>query len=205
MLADNLMSLAAKTVKADAIFVHCQSYMWEQMIKLAADSFRSSGVRIIGLNGHEHYKPGSHGFDYWKEQLIRKHGIPENVIRRTENADHTGEEAEEFMKMAKNENITSAIVATTPEHLFRAFLTDLGAMKAAGLNLALHPLTVSSVKWTDRVEYWSVVGVHGSATYLGKFAGECARVAAYRERYEKGDKKYVIASVEEGIQFLNLS
>lgn len=203
LLVNKLVELSAKEVRADALFVHAQNYMRDEMIEFTANLFMSSGARFIILNGYEYYEPNGPGFDHWRDRLVKKYAVPERAIYRMPKADHTAAEAIAFMEIAKKESVRSAIIITTPEHIFRAFLTDLWAMKNAGLEIALNPKTIFDVNWMEQIEVRSVLGAEEVTTRLGKFAGECARVATYRMYYESGERDYTIASVEEGIKYFS--
>ena len=98
--------------------------------------------------------------------------------------------------------ISEAIVLSVPQHIVRAFLTDLGVILEAGLTVRLHPKTLTRVNWFQAIVIRNLSMSNEHTTRLGRMAAEFARIAEYRRRFESGDEGFKIASVEEGLKHL---
>ncbi|MAF13911.1 MAG: hypothetical protein CMI53_03390 [Parcubacteria group bacterium] len=189
-------------VKAEAIFVHGWDDLKDDMIKLVALHYEDSGAKMIVLNGHDEYEVGLKGFEYWKEQLENKFSIPQDVIHSIGEADHTYAEAKGFMQFAKENNIDSAIIISTPQHIIRAFLTNLATFKKNQVNTKLYPKTLNNCNWMEEIEIKALASPPEVTTRLGRLSAEFARILNYRQLANSGDANYAMASFKEGLDYL---
>ena len=192
-------------VLADVVFVHGWGDLHDEMIELAAGVFRQSGAKYILLNGATEYEVSLPGFSYWKEWLTAKYGISAELILETKPASNTQIEAQELRAFLTEKNLSSAVILSVPQHITRAFLTDLGAINEAKPSISLYPRTLSNVDWGELITIHNLSGAKEHITRLGRMAAEFARIVEYRRRFEDGDKNFTIASVEEGLNHLEAS
>ncbi|MEK7067220.1 MAG: ElyC/SanA/YdcF family protein [Patescibacteria group bacterium] len=187
----------------DAVFVHAWGDLRYQLIQHVAKVFRlAHGARCIVLNGLPEYETGLAGYQFWKRAFMTQYLIPETHIRATRFARHTHEEALEFIDIARKEGFRSVAIVTLPFHLPRAFLTSLAVCAQYNYPLQLLPSTFWGINWHEEVIHRSIAGEMGPTSRLGRFASECARIIEYRRRMEAGDSAYAIATVAEGIKYL---
>lgn len=187
----------------DALFVHGWGDLYEEMLELTARFFKDSGARYIVLNGESAYDdiPDAKGITYWRSELSRM-DVPGDVIQSVRPARHTLEEAKGFIEFAQQHRILRAAVLSVPQHLLRAFLTDLGVMKDTGATIALYAYTLSRIDWDKEIEVHGLSGsVPERTTRAGRLVGECARIMEYRRRMEQGEE-FTIASVPEALAYL---
>lgn len=194
-----------KAVLVQMICVHSWGDLDNEMIGFVADLYKISGAKYIVLNGEEEYSTGGFGFDYWRKNLL-KFEIPELSIHKVTPARQTREEAIGFMNFAKQNNIDRAIVVSVPVHIVRAFLTNVIQLKELSLNLDLYPLTIKGTDWEKKISMRGLLVSNNSEgeTYrLGRFAGEWGRIMQYRQKFEEGNNDYSIASIKEGLEYIN--
>ena len=84
----------------------------------------------------------------------------------------------------------------------RAFLTNLGTLKEKGVNLTIWPQTLQKINWETNITIKPLMGETEKTTRLGRFGEEILRIINYRKKFEDGDKKYAIATVIEGLNYL---
>lgn len=199
-------SLSNVTLReADAVFVHGWGDLFEELLGTVAEVYRRTNAKHILLNGEPLYDGnGSPGYATWKEALIKEVRISENCIHSVTPARHTLEEAQGFIALAEKLQVQRVVVVSVPQHIGRAFLTDLGVMLARGRDMQLVPATVRHIDWYAPITVYGLVHTDHAeqTTRLGRLMAECARIMYYRERYESGDPAYVIASIEEGLEHL---
>jgi len=186
---------------ADAIFVHAWADLHEKSILHVAELKRASKSRYIVLNGASEYEKMGPGFDYWKKKLMTL-GIKEHEIVSTSPAMNTQEEARALLNFLKRKKLTNAYVYSVPQHIMRAFLTDLGVLNASRFKGKIFPSTLKDVKFNESITIMPLAGKKEETTRLGRFAEEVARIVDYQERYKKGDKKFTMVSVQEGLDYL---
>ena len=199
---------AFPVIPAEALFVHGWGDLHEEILHLVGQTCVRTKPRIIILNGEEAYEAGSQGFSYWQKFLVQKYKIDKQIIRKFLPGKHTLDEAKGFLKIAEEEKLNSAILISVPPHIIRAFLTVLGEIQARILDIALYPQTLKAVAWEEPVVISGITSDAGdeNTTRLGRLVAECARIVQYRQRFQAGDNNFVIASVEEGLEYLqNLS
>src|SRR3989344_4994569 len=201
-LANRIFAFPVLT--AEALFVHGWGDLHEEILELIGKTYTRIKPRVIVLNGEEEYEFGAPGFSYWQKCLVEKYNIDKQTIRKFLPGKHTLNEAKGFLKIAEEEKINSAILISVPPHIIRAFLTVLGEVQAQKLKIALYPLTLKAVAWAGEIV---ISGITSDAedentTRLGRLVAECARIVQYRQRFQTGDKNFVIASVEEGLEYL---
>jgi hypothetical protein len=189
---------------SDAVFVHGWGDLHDEMIGLTAKIFKESGAKLILLNGASEYELGSPGFKYWKQELTRKFGIPVELISETKPAENTLIEALALAEFVRKQKISRLIVLSVPQHIVRAFLTDLGVMNEARLTASLNPKTITNASWLEPITIRNLSGSDEHTTRLGRIAAEFARVNEYRARFESGDKGFTIASIEEALKHLQI-
>ena len=192
-------------IPVEAFFVHA---VWkdlsEEYADMVANLYHQVKPRIIALNGLESHDENFPGILYWKDALVNKRKVPSEVLRIVKSSAHTLEESMEFMRIVKEEHVSTALVLSIPVHIFRAFLTNLGALKKLGLPLKIYPRTFRNIDWEKRVVLRALTRAHAGddTVRVGRLAGECARIMLYRKLYEGGNDKYIVASIEEGINYV---
>ncbi|MDO8183830.1 MAG: hypothetical protein Q7T49_02500 [bacterium] len=198
---------SAKLAPTEALLVHGWGDLHDQTIDFVGNLYQQFKPKLIALNGAPEYELGTPGVDYWRERLITKWQVPAEIIKATSPAPHTLAEAEGFITLAVEAGVKTATVISVPAHILRAFLTNLGVVQNRGLDLKLTPLTYVDVNWTEPLTIRGLVGVHAEeeTTRLGRLVGECGRIVEYRAEFEAGNKNYLIASIEDGLDHLGLS
>ncbi len=193
-----------KDISAEAIFVHGWGDLHKEVIEFVSDLYKKSGAKFIVLNGEKEYEIGSPGLDYWTGKLVERR-IPKSSVHSVLPAKHTFQEAEGFMNFAKGKSIKSGILVSVPMHISRAFLTNVGVMKKINLKIRLLPATVKNISWGKDITIRGLLNhdFEENTSRLGRFASELGRVLQYRQNYENGDKNYLIASIKEGLDYLN--
>ena len=192
-------------LEADAVFVHGWGDLFEELLGTVAEVYRRTNAKHIILNGEPLYDGnGSPGYATWKQALMQQVRISEDCIHRVTPARHTLEEAQGFIVLAEKLQVRRAVVVSVPQHIGRAFLTDLGVLLARGSSLHLMPTTVRHIDWYTPITVYGLIHTEHAeqTTRLGRLMAECARIMYYRERYEAGDPAFVIASIEEGLAHL---
>ena len=192
-----------KPVKVDAVFVHGWGDLTDEMIDYAAKIFKKSKASAIVLNGAKEYELGKTGLNYWKKKLKTKYKVPPKKIFNIGEAINTYDEAVGFIGFAGKNKLKSAAIVSVPQHILRAFLTDLGVMKTKKVNLKLYPRTLPKVDWSQEISIHSLSGKKEQTTRFGRLAGEFARISDYRKRTEAGERDFSIVSIKEGLRYLN--
>ncbi len=187
--------------KAEVIFVHAWVDLHERSLAHVVNLKKQSGARYIVLNGAEEYEKEGPGFSYWKKQLIAL-GVSDSEIIATLPAKNTGEEAHFFLKFLVEHNLTRAYVYTVPQHILRAFLTDLGHMDALGYKGFLYPSTLHGVNFEEAITIRPLANGQEETTRIGRFAEEILRIINYRQLYDEGNPDFIIASVKRGLDYL---
>lgn len=191
-------------IPADAFFVHASGDLYDETLELIAKLYNVIRPRGIFLNGLGQYATDFPGIEYWRNILVEKYHISLPVIRVIQPAIHTLAEANEFIRVAEAEKITTALVISVPVHILRAFLTNVGVLQKLSLPIKIYPQTFKNSDWEKKVVIRGLEGVHVSddTVRVGRFAGECARIMKYRQLYKQGNDSYCIASIEEGISYI---
>lgn len=206
----NWTQLATKVFRApmqptDVIFVHAWADLVEETAALVGSLYAAHPQPII-LNGLKEFAPGRPHISIWKQLLTTRYSIPEDMITVTPTMSQTREEAEGFLTLAFERGFTYATVVSVPQHIVRAFLTDLGIMQEKGLSLSLFPQTPQDINWFEDIYIPATTPPAHELQHclrIGRVFGECARIFDYRKRYEAGDKTFAIASIEEGLTHLD--
>ena len=201
-LVDRILDYCSKKVMADAIFVHGWGDLDYEMIELTARVYTESKARFILLNGAKEYEIGAPGFEYWKEGLIKKHQIPPESVTGIEPASNTLIEAQRLKQFIEEKRISSIIIISVPQHIVRAFLTDLGVISQGGSRVRLYPKSLKEIDWEESIIIRNLSGDNEKTTRLGRLAAEFVRIFKYRKRMEEGDPDFTIASVKEALTHL---
>ncbi len=200
-LVTKIFSLEEKST--EGIFVHAWNDLRSETLDYIGHLYQQFHPRYIILNGLEHYELDRPGFSYWKDVLIKDHGVPEEIIIPIAPAVNTGEEARNLMDLVKEKNILSLGIVSVPMHIVRAFLSDLAAMNEKNLDLDITCLVPPSVNWFAKIEINHTSGGPKETTIrLGRFAAEIARIIEYNKAMLGGDKRFIVASPEEGLKYL---
>lgn len=192
-------------LSSEAIFVHGWPDLIPETMALVARLYLESNHPMVVLNGLSSYGVGAPGISECRN-LLQAKGIPSSDIHEILDAEYTLAEAREFLAFAKERSISSATIVTVPQHLLRAFLTDLGAMQATSAHLSLYPRTIppGEFAWEDTYGFMPLLAPEPErATRLARFAAECARIIDYSERMKAGDSKYTMASIFEAHRYLH--
>ena len=80
----------------------------------------------------------------------------------------------------------------------RKIFSQLGWALELEVSVGIHCLTVDC-DWGESVTIRKITGEEITGTRLNQSLADLDRIALYRKRYLDGDKNYVIASVEEGL------
>lgn len=169
--------------KGDCIFVMQGDGIFraEHAARLFKEGFAPT-IAIVGNANDRSY--GSFPSREVRDEMLRL-GIPENSIFFEETAPHTRAEAERAMKLAKEKGWETILIATSPHHQYRAFLTFLKAMRDAGLELSLVN-AVAPLSWSEQTPW-------GARRAL--LPQEFDRITEYQK---KGD----VALYEDGVEYL---
>ncbi|MDZ4243808.1 MAG: hypothetical protein U1C57_01750 [Candidatus Doudnabacteria bacterium] len=201
-LVNRILDYCSKKVIADAIFVHGWGDLHDEMIELTARVYKESGAKFILLNGAKEYEIGAPGFEYWKESLVKKHRIPPESVTGIESASNTLIEAQRLKHFIEEKRISSISIISVPQHIIRAFLTDLGVISQGNSNISLYPKSLKEVDWAEPIVIRNLSGANENTTRLGRLAAEFARILDYRKRMKDGDNNFIIASAKEGLEHL---
>jgi len=197
--------------KTDAICIFDRNDLQLELLSCAADIYRSAfpfQPRIL-INGRARYEATetSWGCAEWRRILEGDVcGVPKGHVLTIPPAEHSGEEAESFVGLCHERGWKSVTVAAPPYYLPRCFLNMLGVMRARGVELQLHCLTVPQIKWE---EYATKHAVKGGVVVKGMrfehLDDELERILTYRAAYLKHDPGISpIASIEEGVEYLKV-
>ena len=174
-----------KIVKGDVIFVLQGDGVFRaaSAVELFQDGYAPL-VAIVGSANDRSY--GSYPSIEVRDEMLRL-GLPKEIIHFEEVGVHTHAEAKRAMELAEEKDWKTILIATSPHHQYRAFLTFLKAMRDASLDLNLvnAPANLSMTEKTP----W------GRRTDL--LVQEFAKIIEYQK---KGD----VASYEDGIAHLKL-
>jgi uncharacterized SAM-binding protein YcdF (DUF218 family) len=168
--------------KADAIILLEGDY--HNRVSTAADLFKAGGARYIVVSGGVDDKaagriPGRE----LKKALLSKGVLARNIILE-ENSANTWEQAVAVMKIVKARRWRSIIIVASHWHQFRAFLTFLRAMKAAGLRIEIYNAPARNLSWFKK---------NPDRTGLQLLADEFKKIRQY--------KKHIV-SFTEALQYL---
>ncbi len=190
-----------REIKAEVIFAHAWGDLHNESIRFVFGLKKRLHVKYILLNGANEYEIGCPGFNYWKEKLVLL-GVREKEIVAMNPAMNTQEEAREFVQFLKNKKLTRAIVYSVPQHILRAFLTDLGVMDAIKFKGEIYPAALKGINFDEVIQINPLANKQEKTTRLGRFAEEIERINDYRKKYLEGDKNFTIASVQRGLEYL---
>lgn len=192
-----------RKISVDALIVHGWGDLAEEMIEYTAKTFKETKARYIALNGADEYERGAPGYLYWKNSLTKKYFINQKAIIKAKASMHTGKEAKSFAECMHTHHITKACILSVPQHIVRAFLTNLHAVQNIGLKVRLYPKTIKTADWHEKIIIRHPLGYTDITTRIGRFASDFGRIIEYRSRVEQGDKNYLMASLQEGIKHLS--
>lgn len=102
---------------------------------------------------------------------------------------HTGDQATEIMKMAKERGWKSIIIVASHYHQYRAFLTFLKAMRESGLSLVLSS-SPAKPKWFE------ILQNNRHERRIDALEDEFKKIDAYRNEFGN------VATYDEGIEYL---
>ncbi|MBI2121579.1 MAG: hypothetical protein HYT98_00500 [Candidatus Sungbacteria bacterium] len=193
--------------KTDAIFIHAQDDLREELLGCVATLYhRLPAAPVVVLNGLAKYEPtpNSWGFEEWSSILCGPLRVLSDHVHKIPPARHTGEEAENLMKLCKKRGWRSVTIAATPYRLPRCFLTVLGSMFNCSWNMriVIHCITVGA-DLNERVEKHSVIQGVIVGSRLEQFCTELEKINEYRVKYLSGRTGFSrLASFEEWSDYL---
>lgn len=159
----------------------------------------------ISINGLQKYEAtdGSWGCPEWSE-ILEKGGVPRERLIPIEPARHSGEEAERFVALCRENGWREVTVMAPPYYLPRCFLTILGVALEQGVSLSIHCRTVPVIRWEECTTKHAVKGgVVVKGMRFDHLGDELDRILDYRARYEKREPGIsAIASIAQGLEHL---
>lgn len=183
--------------RPDAICVHSNDVAPHRIAQCAADFFRSflfsqrergdMVVPSVVINGttEREWKEKQNiqfgGAEMWKEYLCGK-GVPEGHILSTNIAVHTGVEADEFVRMAKERGWETVVNVALPYHMLRCLLTMIKAMEKAQHYLDVFNLTFFIPSWMHHASRVLLGGTFEEGTYFDRIVGEHKRIRDYTQK-----------------------
>lgn len=183
---------------ADAIFIYAQNDLQEELLTQVAKFYHRFSppqrpkIIINGLGRYERdnsKQQYSWGGGEWQRVLKGPLGVLPADIITVAPCLHTGEESQRMVSLARTEGWKTLILAATPYHLPRCFLTALGVARQKKLDLRFYFLTVPS----------SVV----SNSRFARIEAELKKIAKYRNLCLAGDLRIApLASPTEGLRYL---
>ncbi|MDP2593371.1 MAG: hypothetical protein Q8P52_01840 [bacterium] len=196
----------SKDSKPQAIFVHAWPDLLLKTLKFVAEIYEELEEKpLIILNSIDYFGSSPSGFEYCREALTERFKIPAGSIKAIPPAKQTLEEARGFIKVAKDESIARAIMTSTPQHLLRAFLTDLAVLAKEKPDLKLYPAVISkdSYSWFGSYKAKSLFGGEDEkAIRLGRFASEIIRILNYQNKMAQGEGDYMVADIEDAVSYI---
>jgi hypothetical protein len=194
-------------ISVDALFVHGWGDLHDEIIAHTAKLYKEAGAKLIILNGEDVYDhvPDSPGYQYWFDALTKKYGVPAHAITHFKPGRQTREEGEGFMKIAQEKSLKSAAIISVPQHIMRAFLTDLGVMQKMNMDLKLYPRTLPGMDWNKHILVAGLFngGKPEDTTRFGRLVSECIRIVEYRKLSQTQPDHYTIATVAEALKHLS--
>lgn len=90
------------------------------------------------------------GCDRWIEELCRLEVDDESIVR-TAGSQNTGDECDEFVRLAQHEGWSTALVLVNPHQVLRTMLTFLRSFRVVGYTLRSRPIAPRWWSWTKVV------------------------------------------------------
>ncbi len=196
-LANELLSPVLPQTSFDAFFVHGWADLHDEMIEFVGVAYKKYKPRLVLINGEKEYEPGKPGVEYWKTEL-EKRGIPRDAIRGAIPGLHTLYEAKSFCAIGAAEKLSKILVISVPQHVIRAFLTNVGWALHEKLPFRFAGRSMAGVEWNEPISVEGLMNNHEETTRVGRLVSECGRIVKYRSLYEAGDDNCAIASFNEG-------
>lgn len=168
---------------ADVIFLAAGDGM--SRVPYTAQLYKEGRAPVIGIvSGDRRYEYGSAPAGELADEL-RKLGVPDDALVVRETAMNTKEESVQMLDLIHERGWHSVLIVTSPHHQYRAFLTWLATVQAAGstVHVINAPVPLSMTEETPQGRREDLL------------PQEFERIAAYQT---KGD----VASYEEGIEYL---
>ena len=171
----------------DAICVHSNDIEPKLIAEHAVEYYFSCNHRkvcYVVINGttQEEWKEKQRvefgGSQMWRE-LFARFGVPEKHILATDTAVHTGMEADEFVRIAKEQGWNSIAIVALPFHQLRCFLTMVTAMKKAQHYVGVYNLSVHGLVWHASAPRVVLGGSFEEGTNMNRILGEYDRIARY--------------------------
>ena len=158
-------------------------------LEVAVGALRQRSAHWCVVSGGVDNPPHSLTAREMRDEMIRQGLTPDRIIMDPD-SQNTRDQAEALAVLVKAKGWTNVLLAVSPYHAPRAYLTVLASLKAAGLDEVVHvqPLTASQTPWWGRPEGLDV-------TRMDLFGGELAKIDEY------GAKGHV-ASYEDGLAYL---
>lgn len=114
-------------------------------------------LRFVVINGttRDQWRETHIGFggsDMWRE-LLNQEEVPDEYIFGTGPAYHTGAEADELVRIARERVLQVVTIVAMPYHILRCFLTTIKAMEKARHYLDVYSFTLPLLFWLLRQHY----------------------------------------------------
>ncbi|MEK7480988.1 MAG: hypothetical protein AAB604_02715 [Patescibacteria group bacterium] len=178
--------------RPDAICVHSNDVGPSLIAQCAANLFhlcmflqKRDSIPLVVINGttKEEWKKRQNiefgGTEMWRDLMLTRGAVPEEYILSTNIAVHTGAEADEFVRLAKERRWKTVVDVALPYHQLRCFLTMIQAMRRARYYLDVYNLTFPISSWTHQARRVLLGGAFEEGTYLNRIFGEHDRIARY--------------------------
>lgn len=135
----------------DAIVVLCGQDALAR-VQVAAQVFaQGGGSRIVLTGGLSDPKAGVYSADEMLGDLLGL-GVSPKAVEVENQSLHTRHQAHHVLDIAEREEWVRLLVVASPYHVYRAFLTFVGALDDRGLAEAIHvlPVAASHTFWGER-------------------------------------------------------
>jgi len=183
MMQAMLFVLCDEEKKSDALFLHGRGDLVEEGLTLAYDLFRRGLTPKIVINGLTAEKCKELNLDYaghegWID-ILEKIGARREDVLLLPPSNHTGEESENLVSMAKEQGWKTLTIVAAPYHQLRCFLQIIAAILKSDVDLDVYNQTLHNVNWDKHVTKILMGGGAITGTRLDQIAGEYERILKY--------------------------
>lgn len=181
--AFNAVLFSGPLIYADAIVV--LSGDGTVRLDVAVGALRQRSAHWCVVSGGLDNPPHSLHASEMRAHLIRE-GLAADRIICESWSQNTHDQAEALAVMCKERDWTTVLLATSPYHMPRAFLTVLQSLTLAGLDETVHviPLAASQTTWWGKPEGLDFTRFSLLAEEYGKI--RCYQAKGHTARYEAG-------------------
>ncbi len=153
-------------------------------VKPAADLYLQGWAgRIIVSGGIYTPDYGSYPSEYLAPELV-KSGVPSEKIVIEGKSQHTREQAEEVLELARRNDWKIIILVASPHHQYRAFLTFLKVMKEKQIKIQIINSPARELPWFEETGWGKRITLIDSEFEKIEKYGALGQVATFEEAIE---------------------